>query len=118
VISLASIDEARGAMTWVGVGNVEALLSRAGGSEGARRERILLRSGVVGYQLPPLRSGELAIGVGDMLVFASDGLSHQFCDAPMGGRAPGELADHLLRAYAKTTDDALVLVARYRGPAA
>src|SRR5439155_3811792 len=50
VISLASFDASRGAMTWVGVGNVEGVLVRGGGSDA-----MAMRGGTVGFQLPPLK---------------------------------------------------------------
>jgi hypothetical protein len=114
VMSLAAIDAARDEMAWAGVGNVEAVLTRAEPAAGPARARILLRSGVVGYQLPPLRAVSLPIAPGDLLVFASDGLGHGFGDeAPFGD--PGAFAEHLLRVHGRSSDDASVLVARYRG---
>jgi serine phosphatase RsbU (regulator of sigma subunit) len=35
---------------------------------------VLLRSGVVGYQLPTLRASTLPIAPGDLLIFATDGI--------------------------------------------
>ncbi|MBV9508713.1 MAG: SpoIIE family protein phosphatase [Caulobacteraceae bacterium] len=115
VMSLAAIDTRHGAMTWAGVGNVEAVLHRADPARAPGRERILLRSGVVGYQLPPLRATELPLFRGDMLVMVTDGLKHDFCEEPpLPGPAAAQ-AELLLRTYSKGTDDALVLTARYAG---
>lgn len=113
VMSLAAIDAAHDRLTWAGVGNVEAVLNRADGRE-PRRERILLRSGVVGYQLPPLRATELPLFPGDALVMATDGLRSDFAEDPADD-LPEAVAEHLLNAFARNSDDALVLVARYRG---
>ena len=55
VLSLASIDASRDEMTWVGVGNVEAVHYRAATRGSLSPDRIVSRSGVVGYQIPPLR---------------------------------------------------------------
>jgi hypothetical protein len=116
VMSLASIDTAHGRMTWAGVGNVEAVLSRADAARQPQRERILLRGGVVGYQLPPLRAVDLPIHAGDMLVMATDGLRHEFADEPPPTCASAaEHAQVLLQSYARDSDDALVMVARYLG---
>lgn len=117
VLSLASIDAEREQLCWSGVGNVEAVLNRADTRMNPARERILLRSGVVGYQLPPLRTVELPIFPGDVLIFASDGLRHDFAEEPPARLDPAEHADYLIRTYGKDSDDALVLVARYRGAA-
>jgi hypothetical protein len=118
VLSLASIRAADGQLTWAGVGNVEAVVSRADPARRPGRERILLRSGVVGYQLPALRATDLPIFAGDVLIFASDGLRHDFAEDPPVALSPADQADHLLRIYGRDTDDATVLVARYRGPPA
>jgi negative regulator of sigma-B (phosphoserine phosphatase) len=115
VLSLCSIDDARGAMTWTGVGNVEAVLFRADPSKTPTRLRIVLRGGVVGYQLPALRATEHAIYPGDLLVFASDGLRHDFSEETDTAGPADQIADRMMRSYAKRTDDAAVLVARYRG---
>jgi serine phosphatase RsbU (regulator of sigma subunit) len=115
VMSLASIDLEREELNWAGVGNVEAILIRADPHRAPHREHVLLRSGVVGYQLPPLRSTELPIYAGDMLIFASDGLSSRFGEEPPARLRPADYADYLLRTYGKGDDDALVLVASYQG---
>jgi serine phosphatase RsbU (regulator of sigma subunit) len=114
VLSLAAIDAASGRLSWGGVGNVEAVLNRADPT--MARERILLRSGVVGYQLPPLRTTELTIYPGDVLVFATDGLAHDFAEVLPDGAPPAAHAERLLAEYGRAADDATVLVARYRGP--
>jgi serine/threonine protein phosphatase PrpC len=113
VISLASFQP--GIMTWLGVGNVEGLLFSAGQTGATVRESLLLRSGVVGYQIPSLRPASLRIQSGDMLVLATDGISTRFGDHVPLARRPQEVADEILRRYGKETDDALVLVARYTG---
>ncbi|MBW8815764.1 MAG: SpoIIE family protein phosphatase [Caulobacterales bacterium] len=118
VLSLAAIDARNGRLTWAGVGNVEVVLTRADPAQAPRRERILLRSGVVGYQLPALRTTDHAIFPGDVLVFATDGLRHEFSEDVPLAMAPAQLAEHLLRTYGRSADDATVLVGRYLGGAA
>ncbi|HZN95714.1 MAG TPA: SpoIIE family protein phosphatase [Myxococcales bacterium] len=106
-----------GSMSWAGVGNVEGLLVRAPPEPGAPRaphERLLMRGGVVGGSMPPIRQSRLELRWGDTLVLATDGVSEelaQSCDA----REPEALAQALLARYARPTDDALVLVARFLG---
>lgn len=104
-----------GSMEWVGVGNVEGLLLRRAGAPRRAREALASRGGVVGYQLPPLRTATLPVAAGDTLVFATDGLRSAFVEALTPAASPRELADALLARYARGTDDALVLVARYVG---
>lgn len=114
VLSLALIDATGREMTWLGVGNVDGTLYRAAPAR-ASRESLPHRGGVVGYQLPSLRSGTLQLEAGDTLVFATDGIANGFSsDSPVGWH-PQDAADHILRTYGKDTDDALVLVARIVG---
>lgn len=110
VLSLASISTAGAALTWIGVGNVEAALFGAGD----QKQRIVTRGGVVGYRLPPLRTNTAAIGRGDVLVFASDGISESFAEVLPTG-TPAQHAARILAEFGKNTDDALVLVASYCG---
>jgi hypothetical protein len=115
VLSLASIDAANDQMTWLGVGNVEAVLCRDRPGEKPAFDRLIVRSGVVGYQLPPLRAKTLAIQPADVLLFATDGIEAGFVDEPPFHTPPQAHADHLLKTYGKASDDALVLVVRYLG---
>jgi hypothetical protein len=114
-LSLASFQEATSTMTWLGVGNVEGALFRIDRNAAQTRDTLMLRGGVVGYQLPPLRAASHHVHAGDMLVLATDGIGGGFYSrSPIGG-APQEMADEILLRYGKSTDDALVLVATYLG---
>lgn len=124
VMSVASIRGQDSSVTWVGVGDVEGLLVRMVASHARPvRESLPLRGGVVGYQLPPLRATTVTVTPGDLLVFATDGVRNSFVQEPLlynpllrqMADGPRQLATQLLGAYGKATDDALVLVARYRG---
>jgi serine phosphatase RsbU (regulator of sigma subunit) len=114
-ISLASFSSRDHTLTWLGVGNVEGFLFRANSAASPRRESIVLRGGVVGYQLPPLRPVSHPILRGDTLVLVSDGVSDRFADRWPHWEAPQQLADRILEENGKKTDDALVVVARYHG---
>ena len=117
VVSVALFDRADGSMTWLGVGNVEGVLlyADAGGRRG--RERLVTRGGIVGSELPPLRAEVLAVAPGDTLVLATDGIQSGFADELTVDAPPQQLADQILARSGKSTDDALVLVARYVGDA-
>ena len=114
VLSLAAIEPGGREMTWIGVGNVDATLHRAGTAR-HQRESLHHRGGVVGYQLPPLRAATVALDPGDTLVFATDGIASTFSSESPIGWHPQDAADHILRIYGKDTDDALVVVARTLG---
>lgn len=102
-------------MTWIGVGNVDARLFRASPDATPRVENILLRGGVVGYQLPSLNATMLSLTKGDLIVLATDGIGGEFSPEINHSDAPQQIADRILSRCAKETDDALVLVARYLG---
>jgi anti-sigma regulatory factor (Ser/Thr protein kinase) len=112
VISLASFDGRSAAMTWLGVGNVEALLVRA---QSETSEAVSMRGGTVGYLLPPLTPRTLIVQPGDTLVLATDGIRHGFKSEVVPSRTPQEIADQVMANWAKTSDDACVVVARYVG---
>ncbi|HTL37323.1 MAG TPA: SpoIIE family protein phosphatase [Kofleriaceae bacterium] len=113
VLSMARFDE-RGAMSWLGVGNVEALLIRGGGE---KDEAVAALGGTVGYMLPKLNPRTLRVQPGDTLVLASDGIKHGFKQEILARRSPQEIADQVLARWARDTDDACAVVARYLGAA-
>lgn len=115
VMSLASFNALDDTMTWLGVGNVEGALLRADGMASPARESILLRGGVVGYQLPALHASILPVTRGDVLILATDGIRGGFAEDVTLSDPPQQIAEHILARRASGTDDALVLVARYLG---
>jgi len=100
-------------LTWLAVGNVEAVLLPAGSRSKSRRA--LLHGGVVGYQLPVVHSTTLPIQAGDLLILATDGIRPEFTEDPVGSQAPQKIADGILRRHFKGSDDALAMVVRYLG---
>src|SRR5712691_7308588 len=117
VISLAAFNAVDETMTWVGVGNVEGVLLRAAPAVDPGCESLVLRSGVVGSRLPLLHASIVPVMRGDTLIFATDGIRTEFAQRLALDGGPQQLADRILAQYAKGTDDALVLVARYVGAA-
>src|SRR5512143_2254610 len=78
VLTLASFNAQGDSMTWLGVGNAEGVLLRV--APNLPHETVLLRGGVVGCQLPPLRASVLPVARGDTLVLATDGVRGAFTD--------------------------------------
>ena len=115
VMTLASFDARGSSMTWAGVGNVEALLLRGDPTAEPAREAVNLRGGVVGYQLPQVRTSSLRVSPGDTLVMATDGVRSSFAADLRPYERPQDMADGILARHARRADDALVLVARYLG---
>ncbi len=112
VATLCSLDDK---LVWLGVGNVEAILLRADRQAKVPSDRVLLRSGLVGYRLPYLRASTLPLAPDDLLIFATDGLDAGFAEGLARSDSPQQLADSILERHFKGHDDALVLVVRYLG---
>ena len=116
VLAIARLDGRESSLTWAGVGNIDASLFRADDRRGEARVSMIMRGGVVGYQLPALRAATLPLTRGDTLVMATDGIRSEFTGESPLGREPQAYADDMLRRYGKDSDDALVLAVRYLGP--
>jgi serine phosphatase RsbU (regulator of sigma subunit) len=114
-ISIASFDHRTATMNWLGVGNVTGFLVHAGARPNPRPNSLLLRSGIVGDQMPELELSGIPVERGDVLVMATDGIGSHFTEALLDVPEPQQLADRIHRGYAKTSDDSLVLVARCAG---
>ena len=114
-MSLASFNAQDSTMTWMGVGNVEGLLLRNGAAAKRKKEYLISGSGVVGYQLPSLRHSVLSLDRGDMLVFATDGIQYDFNKDLNPANDPQTTVERILSRFAKESDDALVLAARFIG---
>ncbi len=117
VMSIASIDYHSERMTWLGVGNVDAILLRANPQNQPASQSILQRGGVLGGQLPPLQTDVLPLGRGDLLIFNTDGIRPDFLQTIVRSDTCAQIAQRILDNFFKETDDALVLVARYHGKA-
>ncbi len=115
VLSLATIEPEHGMMTWLGVGNVQGVLMRAGSKKGASQEVLLLRAGVVGSQLPALQAAVIPVAKGDTLVFVTDGIGGEFAEGLSALESPQRMADRILKQHCRGKDDALALVVRLTG---
>jgi hypothetical protein len=65
--------------------------------------------------LPQLRTTVLPVSAGDTLVFATDGIALDFTRGLARNLPPQRAAEGILARHCKSTDDALVVVARYGG---
>ena len=115
VMTIATLNARENTITWLGVGNVEGRVLRADRSATHPAESVLLRGGLVGYQLPALQASVIPVAMGDLLILATDGIRDTFADNLGINEAPEHMANHILERHFKGTDDALVLVARYLG---
>jgi phosphoserine phosphatase RsbX len=112
-MSIASLSLPQKALTWLGVGNVEGILLRKRGARGAADASLLLRAGVVGLRLPALEAEEVSLSEGDTLIFATDGIQSNFICESASNRTAQGIAENILTRHGKSSDDALVLVARF-----
>jgi serine phosphatase RsbU (regulator of sigma subunit) len=116
VLTIAYLDPVPKTMTWIGIGNVEGVLIHADASLKPARVTLVHTAGFVGGEMPHAQPRVVSIARGDTLILATDGIERGFADGlPPPGLAPQALADQILAKFAKGTDDALVLVARYVG---
>ena len=113
-MTLVSVHATHNTFEWLGVGNVEGFHFRAD-TAAAHPTAVLLRGGIVGYQMPPLRATVATIARGDALVLATDGIRSDFSVSVNLNDSPQRIATCVLTRHLKGTDDGLVLVARYRG---
>lgn len=109
-MGLASFDGSPGAMTWVGVGNVQGRLVRDDTDLGAS---MMLTAGIAGHRLSRLHPATLGIRRGDLLLLATDGLREGFADSLDRKGSVQDIADRVLSEYHRPQDDGLLLVARY-----
>ncbi len=114
VMSVAMFDAPANTMAWVGVGNVCGTLWRQGA---AHPQTLLLRNGLVGDVLPRLQVSVVPVTEGDTLVFTTDGVAENLDDRLLQGPSVQVIAERILAHGSKGHDDALALVARYKGAA-
>lgn len=112
VVGLASFHGRPNLLTWLGVGNLEAHLWRR---SSPAADKLLLRAGIAGYNLPPLQPLATTVAAGDLLLLATDGIRAGFADSFDPAHQPHSIAAHIGEHFATGSDDGLILVARYLG---
>jgi phosphoserine phosphatase RsbX len=118
-ITLARIDFETATLSWIGVGNVTADLVSKGPGGIQIRASALLSGGIVGYRIPhALATHQVSIVPGDLLVIATDGILDDHLRGIDFAVPAMAIAEHILDAYSRESDDALVLTARHRGTSA
>lgn len=95
---------------YLGVGNVQAVVVR--GDNRAKREWLLIRSGVLGNGIGPLEARTLPVLPGDVVVLATDGVHAAYASSIDPLQTVDRIARAVLDTHATGKDDALVLAAR------
>lgn len=114
--TVVTLDVVTGALEWLGVGNVDGVVLRADPATRPPVHGVFLAAGVLGAQLPVLPPiGGVALGHGDTLVLATDGVRADLAEVGRAALRPEALASRILADHAGPGDDALVLVARWLG---
>jgi phosphoserine phosphatase RsbX len=111
VIAVCRLDIMTGELKYVSIGNI--VLRKFGSSS----VRIVSRSGIIGYVLPPLNKEIMQLYDGDILVLHTDGIKSYFelSDYPeLLGDDAKTVATHIISQFAKEEDDAACVVLRYR----
>jgi negative regulator of sigma-B (phosphoserine phosphatase) len=114
VMTLAWFDLEGESLSWTGVGNVEGRLVHARAGPHAPTHGALTKGGVVGYNMPSIRVTGTDLEDGDVMVLATDGIHSDFARAIVDGGSAQDIADRILALHGKPSDDALVVVVRYR----
>jgi phosphoserine phosphatase RsbX len=114
-VSIALLSRPDGQLTWAGVGNVEGRLVRRHPKQQRTNVSLPLVSGVLGRGLPRVTPTTVDLELGDILVFATDGISPSFADWLHPTGRPEEIAERIVQAHGRAADDRLVLVVRYLG---
>jgi len=114
VMSLAFLEERSGLLRWGGVGNVEGVVFFAQAGPGRKRDYIPWRPGILGQRQPSAwAESSLRLRPRDIIVLATDGIQEAFCESVLNrDLAAPLLAERILADFGRTSDDALVLVAK------
>jgi len=117
VLSLATMDFDSRSLEWAGIGNVDGVLLRRPVEDGPKHRRLAPQPGVLGDNARTPRTESSPLYAGDTLVFVTDGIVSSFADdlETLLSSSPERMARHILEESWRGTDDALVLVARYKG---
>ncbi|MDA0168591.1 SpoIIE family protein phosphatase [Solirubrobacter taibaiensis] len=112
VMTVAWFDLEQARLSWAGVGNVDARLVRQGPE--LREDVALVFGGVLGYRMPNVRPASMSLQRGDLLVMITDGIESAISPGLAGGGGAQTMADRIFAMHGKGSDDALVVVVRYR----
>ena len=112
VMTVVALNTREQTLSALGIGNVETVLQRADARARPQRESVLLRGGVVGYQLPQLQESVIPVTPGDVVVFGTDGVREDFSELINPADSPARIAERIMEKKFRGTDDGLVLACK------
>lgn len=112
---LAYLNADADALSWLSVGNIQAVRIQLDTHGMPQFESLVMRGGVVGDRLPELRASRVSLKPGDMIVMATDGIGYGWYGEYRPNISAADLARALRMHHCHGKDDALVLVFRYLG---
>lgn len=114
-LCLAWLDSASSTMSWLSVGNIQAVHVQVDSNGLPNFESLIMRGGVIGDRLPELKTSTTRLRAGDMVIFASDGIGYGWHGEFRADISPQELSAALINRHRIPNDDAIVTVLRYHG---
>ncbi|MCM2276745.1 MAG: serine/threonine-protein phosphatase [Oligoflexia bacterium] len=117
-VTLATVDARLGLLRWAGVGDVEAMALHWNKGAIDPVGTLISERGVIGYRLPKsIQVSARPIARGDLIVMTTDGIDPGFrseliATPELASLSSIEIARAVLEKHGKSSDDALILVAR------
>jgi len=111
VIGLCLLDILSGNLRCAGIGNISVR------SFGSSCQRVIFRSGIVGYMMPNPREEILQISAGDVVLMYSDGVRDHFRLEDYPGLLKDNaktIARNIVKKFGKNEDDASCISLRYK----
>lgn len=102
-------------LTWLGIGNVAGRVQRRAPAARFPHESLMMRPGIVGRRPAGAMGAPVAIGRGDVVILATDGIDPDFAESIDVEDHVESIVETLLASHAKANDDALVLAIRLLG---
>jgi len=114
-VSAVLINSRSHSISWCGAGNVQGVLFHRNAAAEPRYHRLITDNALLGSGSCILREMRVPVKPGDLVIFASDGVSPKFVDAlPIDGK-PRLVADELLANHCKEDTDCALVLVRYLG---
>jgi negative regulator of sigma-B (phosphoserine phosphatase) len=115
-VALACVSTLTSTFSWLGVGTVAGRLVTGDRPRAHEKASLDLRRGLLGDGVPTLEPVTFAIGYGDLLILATDGIAARFADELDVTGTPRDIAERIVSSHWNGTDDAVVVVLRYLTP--